>query len=231
MTMSFIKHSYLFLLFLLCTSSVLEAQDNLTGYWQPDVGINYKITPNYAHNFSLAKRTYVFRDDQTQFTLRQLDVVHFSNLRIGADKSVGFGVQYRFRHLFERTKENELRFVQQYNVTKSTRGLRLGNRFRSEQRITKISTIHRFRYRFALDFPLQGEELDLGESYIVVSTEALLSVAKAAVPEYDQRLTANIGWLLEQNTKLQMGAEYRTENYTQGPEHVFFLLTSLVLSL
>ncbi|MFT5738571.1 MAG: hypothetical protein ACI9SG_002927 [Maribacter sp.] len=231
MTMSFIKHSYLFLLFFLCTSSVLEAQDNLTGYWQPDVGINYKVTPNYAHNFSLAKRSYILKEDQTQFAVRQLDVVHFSNLKIGTDKSFGLGVQYRFRDIFERTKENELRFVQQYNVTKSTRGLRLGNRFRSEQRITKSSTIHRFRYRFALDFPLQGEELDVGESYIVVSTEALLSVAKATVPEYDQRLTANLGWLLDQNTKLQIGAEYRTENYTQGTEHVFFLLTSIVLSL
>lgn len=231
MIMSFTKERSIFLLLFLSTSFITKAQDNLTGYWQPQVGINYDVAPNYAHNFSLAKRSFVLRNGQAELSVRQLDLAHFSNLKISGNQSVGFGIQYRFRATFDGTKQNELRFVQQYNVTKSNRALRFGNRFRSEQRITKNATIHRFRYRFAIDFPLQGQSLDVGESYVVVSTEALLSVAKAAKPEYDQRLTANLGWLLDENTKLQIGTEYRAENYSQDTEHVVFLLTTLVLSL
>lgn len=219
------------LLLLLCASTITQAQENLTGYWQPQIGVNYKVSNNYSHNFSVAKRTYTLRDSETEFTIRQLDLVHFSNLKIRGNQSVGFGIQYRFKGVFDDTKENELRLVQQYNSTKSDRGLRFGNRFRSEQRITNSLTIHRFRYRFALDFPLQGESLDVGEPYLVLSTESLLSVAKASLPEYDQRITANLGWVLNENTKLQVGTEYRAENYTHATEHVFFLLTTLVLSL
>jgi hypothetical protein len=64
----------------------------------------------------------------------------------------------------------------------------LGYRVRAEQRITDKPTIHRFRYRFAIDFPLQGEALDVGERYAVFSAKSLLSVAKALLPEYDQRV-------------------------------------------
>lgn len=212
-------------------SYVAKGQDNLTGYWQPQIGVNYKVSNNYSHNFSLAKRTFILRDSDTEFTIRQLDLAHFSNLKIRGNQSVGFGIQYRFRGLFDDSKENELRFVQQYNITKSNRGLRFGNRFRSEQRITNDLTIHRFRYRFALDFALQGESLDIGETYLVLSAESLLNVAKAFLPEYDQRITANLGWVLDENTKLQIGSEYRAENYMHKTEHVFFLLTTLVLSL
>ena len=212
-------------------SYVAQGQDNLTGYWQPQIGVNYKVSNNYSHNFSLAKRTFILRDSDTEFTIRQLDLAHFSNLKIRSNQSVGIGIQYRFRGLFDDTAENELRLIQQYNITKSNRGLRFGNRFRSEQRITNSLTIHRFRYRFALDFPLQGQSLDIGETYLVLSTESLLSVAKASLPEYDQRITANLGWVLDEKTKLQVGTEYRAENYTNETEHVFFFLTTLALSL
>lgn len=217
------------LLFLI--SYVAQGQDNLTGFWQPQIGVNYKVSNNYSHNFSLAKRTFILRESDAEFTIRHLDLAHFSDLKIQGNQSIGLGIQYRFRGLFDDTAENELRLIQQYNITKSDRGLRFGNRLRWEQRITNSRTVHRFRYRFALDFPLQGESLDIGETYLVLSTESLLSVAKATVPEYDQRITANLGWMLDKSTKLQVGTEYRAENFTNETEHVFFLLTTLVLSL
>lgn len=229
--MSFTNHNRFLFILVLFASYFTQGQDAVIGYWQPQIGINYTVAPNYSHNFSLAKRTFVFRDSETEFTIRQLDLAHFSNLKIRGNQSVGFGIQYRFSGLFDSTRENELRLVQQYNITKSDRGLRFGHRLRSEQRITNSATIHRFRYRFALDFPLQGESLDIGETYLVLSTESLWSVAIATHPEYDQRITANLGLMLDQNTKIQIGTEYRAENYTQETGHVFFLLTSLVLSL
>ncbi|MGB3151843.1 MAG: DUF2490 domain-containing protein [Maribacter sp.] len=230
--MYFIKNGLLlFIGTVLGSFTTAQAQENLTSYWQPQTSLNYKVSKNYSHNFALAKRTYLFQEEEFQFSVRQLDLSHFSNLKIRDNQSIDFGVQYRFREVFEDDGSNELRFTQQYNITRRYRSLRFGDRVRTEQRITPSRTIHRFRYRLALDFPLQGVQLDVGESYVVFSTESLLSVAKAAKPEYDQRITAQIGWLLSEKTKLQLGSEYRFENYTQNTENVFFLLTGLILSL
>src|SRR5690606_31231209 len=100
------------------------------------------------------------------------------------------------------------------------------------QRITKSPTIHRFRYRFATDFPLKGETLNMGEPYVVGSLENLLSVSKMASPEYDVRLTGQSGWQLQGGLKLQVGMEYRLEDFSSHlPRNGLFLLASAQLSL
>lgn len=209
----------------------LFAQENLTAYIQPKIALNYEVTNSYKHNFSLSKRSYIFKDKTSVFRVRQLDFVHFSNLKIKYNQSIALGIQYRFRENFEDNEQNELRLTQQYNFTFKPRSLRYGHRFRSEQRITSDLTIYRFRYRFTVDFALQGEKLDIGEAYFVGNLETLLNVAKSNLPEYDQRFTANLGWLLAEKTKLQTGLEYRFEDYTHKTSNVFFVLTSLILAL
>lgn len=204
---------------------------NFTGYWEPEVALNYKVGTNYSHNFSFDMRNYAYRTNDLQLRLRHLDLAHFSNFKIGNSQSLAIGIQYRLRDVFEDGSQNELRFTQQYNITRQRGTIRFGDRLRAEQRITSNGTIHRFRYRFALDFALQGEKLDIGEPYLVASTESLLSVTRGNGPEWDQRITTNIGWLLSSDTKFQTGLEYRLENYTQNTENVLFLFSSLIFSL
>lgn len=229
MIMCFIKRFFLFTLLL--SIAPLWSQKNLTAYWQPQAAVNYKVTGSYSHNFSLANRNYIFDNEEFLLKGRQLDLAHFSNLKIRDNQSIALGIQYRFRNNFE-DKENELRITQQYNITKKPNAIRYGHRVRAEQRITKSITTHRFRYRFAVDFPLIGEKLDLGEPYFVGSLENLLSVAKGNSPEYDTRLSGQIGWQLHSDVKFQMGVEYRLEDYSSSlPQNILFLSTSMQLSL
>lgn len=216
---------------LILFGNMLSAQKNLTAYWQPEVAVNYKINGFYSHNFSIANRNYAFSDESFRLKTRQIDVAHFSTWKTTDNQSIALGIQYRFRNNFEH-KENELRFTQQYNITKSPNAIRFGHRLRSEQRITHSVTVFRFRYRFAMDFPLVGEKLDIGEPYFVSSIENLWSVANTSQPQYDIRLTSQIGWKLDKNFKLQLGLEYRMENYTvHVPQNLLFLYTSAQLSL
>lgn len=209
----------------------VRAQDNLTGYWQPQFAISYKVAQLYSHNFSVAQRSYWFDDDTFKFKVRQLDIVHFSKFSIRDNQDIALGIQYRFRTIFE-DKEDELRFTQQFNHTARPLVVRFGHRFRSEQRITQSQTVHRFRYRFALDFPLKGEKLNSGEPYFIGGFENLLSVSKNSTPQCDTRLTGQLGWRLAGGTKLQFGLEYRCEDYTSKvPQNVIFLLTSTQLVL
>ncbi len=225
------KHTVLALVAGLCCLSAMRAQDNYTVYVQPQFALNYKVTPNLSHNFSLVQRSYLYEGETFKLRARQIDIGHFSNLKVFNDQSFSLGIAYRFRSNFEPGTTNELRLMQQYNVTFKPRTVRYGHRFRAEQRIFPKVTVHRFRYRAALDLPLQGEELDLGETYFVAATESLLSISKNSLPEYDQRFSAEIGWFLAEKTKFQAGIEYRFENFTHGVEHVVFFNTNLIISL
>ena len=209
----------------------LRGQDNFVAYWQPATSINYMVAPGYQHNFSLTNRSYAYRDNQWDLSGRQLDLAHFSTWKFVDNQSVGFGLQYRFRKWFEPDRGNELRLTQQFNYTRKPFATRFGQRLRAEQRIFKSRTIHRFRYRFALDRPLMGEKLDVGEPYLVATGEILLSVGNAQIPQWDHRLGFNAGWLITSGTKLQAGIEYRMEDFSNLATDVFFLNTTLVLSL
>lgn len=226
------KKALLLLFFLnFCLLPSAQGQENLTGYWNPQLSLNYNVTPIYSHNFSLENRSYVYRNSDLQLRTRQMDINHFSGLKISDNQSIGVGIKYRIRESFDSNSQNELRLTEQYNIILKRGSLRIGNRFRAEQRITNENIIHRFRYRFAADLPLRGEELNVGEPYLVLSTESLLSIGKSMAPEYDQRITSKLGWVLNPSTKVQFGGEYRAENYTSTVENELFFLSEIVLSL
>ncbi len=229
MTTSYIKHISFFCV-LFCGNFLL-AQEHLTGYLQPQIALNYKVTPHYGHHFSVIERTYIFDDEQIEFKAKQLDIAHYSKLKINHNQSLSFGILYRFLKTFDADQHNELRLTQQYNIAFKPNNIQFAHRIRSEQRIKPNLTTHRFRYRFAANMPLQGEQLDVGEPYCTGSLESLLSIASGKKPQYDQRFTANLGWQLNEKIKWQAGLEYRFENYTNTTEHVFFVLTSLIVSL
>jgi len=230
MIMSFINPPKI-LFFLFFLSSFLRAQDNFTTFIEPRIAFNYKLSKLYSHNWSVANRSTIYESSELEFSLLQFDIGHFSNFRIGASQNLSLGLLFRYSELFERESINEFRITEQYNIIFSSNKVRYGHRVRVEQRITSLLTIHRFRYRFALDMPLEGQNLDVGESYFIGNTETLLNVGKDLMPIYEQRFAANFGWLLSSKTKLQFGLEYRLLNFTGTIEHRTLLLASLNFSL
>ncbi|VXB33993.1 DUF2490 domain-containing protein [Maribacter litoralis] len=225
------RFRFIFTLLLFLCVRYVQSQNNTVAYWEPEVALNYKVTPLLKQNFSLSNRNYTYHNNKSQLTVRKIEITHFSSLTIDPYKSIGLGVQYRFREVFENDKENELRLTQQFNITKITNSVRFGNRFRIEQRIQPSTLIHRFRYRFAIDIPLKGLRTDIGEPYLVATTESLLSIEKSAKAMYDQRITSQIGWSISNHLKAQLGVQFRMENYTENTEHVFLFLNSIVFSL
>lgn len=225
------RFRFIFTLLLFLCVRYVQSQNNTVAYWEPEVSFNYKVAPLLKQNFSLGNRNYLYNDNKTQLTVRQIEIAHFSALTIQPNTSVGLGVQYRFREAFENDKENELRITEQFNFTKSDGSIRFGNRIRLEQRIQPSNLVHRIRYRFAIDLPLKGLKMDIGEPYLVATTESLLSLGKSEKPMYDQRITSQIGWSINNHLKAQLGVQFRMENYTENTEHVFLFLNSIVFSL
>ena len=229
MTISFIKRQLIWPILLF--SQISLSQDDLISFWEPQLAINYQVKNDYSHNFTLANRNFVYRNGDLDLDVRQVDIRHFSKLKIRDNQSISLGLMWRNSKLFDDGRLNEFRLTQQYNITSSPTKYRYGHRFRSEQRLFSGLTIFRFRYRLALDFPLQGDVLDVGETYSVFGTEALLSVASALEPIYDLRLRGGLGWRLSPKSKLQFVLEYRLINYTSDTSHALLLETLLNLGI
>ncbi|RZN83702.1 MAG: DUF2490 domain-containing protein [Winogradskyella sp.] len=206
------------------------SQENLEGLGETGFALNHKISNSYKINFGIRSRYYWYQDKRFNFENRQLDFVHFSTLNLDYNHSLSLGIQYRVRESID-GGSNELRLTQQFNYTKNNQALRFGHRFRFEQRLLSELTILRSRYRFALDFPLSGEKLDVGESYLIMSMEALLSQSSAIKPELDHRTTANIGWVISKKSKIQLGLDYRFEAFNINTEYRLFVLSSFILKV
>lgn len=216
---------------LLIFPCMLFAQRNLTGFWQSGAAVNYSVSQHYSHNLSLGYRAYVVNNENFELDGQRLDITHFSKWDLRDNQSIALGVQYIFREALD-DQLNEFRLTEQYNYSTKPMAVHFGHRLRAEQRITSALTVHRFRYRFILDFPLSGEKLNLGETFFVAGFENLLSIANTLRPQYDTRLSGQVGWKFLHGGKMFIGLEYRLEDYNSpNPQNVLFLLTSAQLRL
>lgn len=208
----------------------ISAQNDFATLGETEFAINTTISDSYKVNFGLRTRYFLYEDQAVLLRNRQIDVLHFSTLKLNYNHDLSLGIQYRNRALFD-DSPNELRLTQQFNYTKQGFGLRFGHRLRTEQRVLPSKTIFRQRYRFAVDLPLKGEKLDIGEPYLVSSMELLLSLASPDQPEIDHRTTTQIGWQISKDLKLQTGLEYRFEAFNIDTEYRLFILTSAILRI
>ncbi|WP_245617610.1 DUF2490 domain-containing protein [Siansivirga zeaxanthinifaciens] len=226
--MSYIKFAGLIIL--ITSSFVLKAQNNFMTLGETSFALNHKVSKNYSLNFATRSRYFIYNNQNLQYQQQQIDIFHFSTIALNFNHDLSLGIYYRNRDLFN-TGSDEVRITQQFNYKKQKLGIRYGHRFRAEQRIFNTKTVFRQRYRFAVDFPLSGEKLDVGEPYFLSSLEALLSLSKPDKPEIDQRSTAQIGYQLTENLKLQIGLEYRLEAFNVKTKHNLFALSSAILKI
>ncbi len=226
------RYIKLFILFfgLYITNVNLSAQNNFTGFGESVLAVNHKASQSYTVSFALEARYFLYKNNALLLKQQQVDFAHFSTLHFNYNHSLSLGVEYRNRVVFNEGS-NELRLTEQYNYKTQKLGVRYGHRFRSEQRFFENETVFRQRYRFAVDFPINGEKLDIGEAYLVSTVESLLSLSQANKPETDIRLASQIGWQITEDLKLQTGLEYRLGAFNVDTTHQLFLLTTGVLKI
>ena len=206
------------------------SQNNFESLGESSFALNYKSSTRYKVNFAMRYRYFLFKNNDFNFEDRQIDLVHFSTYSINYNKSISLGIQYRNRNFID-GGSNELRFTEQYNYTKQNSAIRFGHRFRIEQRILDNLTILRSRYRFALDFPLNGEKLDINEKYLILALEVLLSVSDKTKPATSNRVSSILGWVISEKSKIQLGLEYRLADINIQPIHLLFINTSFIYKL
>lgn len=208
----------------------LYAQKNFTGFAEPSVSLNIKPESPWSYNFTLANRDVLYKNEEFNAEVKHIELAQYTSLNVGLYGKITAGIRYRFIEMFDDYKDNEVRLVEQYSYSTKIKNFKASHRFRIAQRFRERTT-HRFRYRFLVDIPLNGQRSDVKEFSLSLSTESVLEMGKEEKPSLGQRLNSSLSYQLSSDAKFKFGIEYRYRNYTQTPRTELFLLTGLSLSL
>lgn len=218
---------YLALWFLLLVIFKSVAQENFISFFEPEIEINYTINEAYKHSFGIENRNFIYKNYDLRYSVKQIDVSHFSEFTIKENQFIGLGIQYRFEESFNKTEENELRFMQEWEWGNQLGNFNIKNRLRNEQRLYASTIKYRLRYELGLKFWLLASQ----ETYLKTETETLFELAKTQKPELEQRVTVLYGFRLLPKTALELGAQYRLADYTQNLGYELFMVLGLEISL
>lgn len=204
---------------LLCVTGFLIANSHLqsqnrfaTGFF-PEVSLSYKLNSNYSMTHKIESQHGLF-DNQSELN-NELDYKHvltdlqtFLERRINPYIKVALGYQYRIED-----GENTHRPIQQISILQRASKYRIGHRIRTDQTFFKEAEIlWRLRYSIKGQVPLQGLELDPGEQYLIVSNE-LIYMNQNGEDDLENRFVASLGFYFNDKNKLEVGLDYRTDDY------------------
>ncbi len=209
----------LFWLFLFCFLQGLElhAQSNhrfFTGVF-PEISVTKKINDIHRINFKIENQEIIFDNqdadsENPQFSHYRTDIMGFFDRSLRPGVSVALGLFHRFQE-----NEDGNRIIQQLALLQKSRVVRINHRFRTDQTFTRNNPLEvRFRYRFSIEVPLQGEEVDPGEFYFLSSAESIVS-HRGGNFEIENRLVSSLGKFFSKKEKLEWGLDYRTDGYLQ----------------
>ena len=189
-----------------------ERQVFFTGIF-PEVSLTKSINPLYKLNFKVENQEVIYNNrdvENPQFKHYRTDLMLFFDRNIRPGMSVALGVFHRFQD-----DEDANRIIQQLAVLQRMRSLRINHRFRTDQTFTKNEDLEvRFRYRFSLEIPLEGAEVDPGEMYMVFSEEPIFS-SKSGDFEIENRVVVALGKMINKQEKFEWALDYRTDGFIQ----------------
>lgn len=179
----------------------------------PEMGLNVPLNEKLAYAAKIESQHVLFSDDaaidkEWRYFHDRTDLQSFIEYKITSRIKGAIGYQYRFEG-----GGNSHRSIQQLTWLNQFRAFRLGSRVRSDQKFSITeSPEYRLRYRAATDIPLQGEKLDDGEKYFLLSNEVIFAF-QGGKYSIENRLVSGVGHFFNRTKKLELSIDYRTDPY------------------
>lgn len=179
----------------------------------PEMGLNVPLSEKFTYQVKIESQHGLFSDDLTsdnefKYFHDRTDLQSFIEYKVTSRIKGAVGYQYRIEG-----GGNSHRSIQQLAWLNQFRSFRLGSRVRTDQKFSStISPEYRIRYRAATDIPLQGEKLDDGEKYFLLSGEVIYAL-QGGKSSIENRLVAGIGHYFNRTKKLELSIDYRTDPY------------------
>lgn len=220
---------FLFLIIFFSGTTFVGAQSSTSLYWEPEFGVTLSTETPWFYSFGVANRSLHYQavegEKVEDFEQVHIELSQFTGYAIGENTAIGLGLRYRFREIFDDSRYDEFRIIEQISYAHPESSLNLAHRFRAEQRFRNVVTEHRLRYQIGIARSL-SDNFEAG-----ISTEALYSMANGVQPELEQRLTVEVENSSFRNLELSLGLEYQYENYLNIPESELFILSGVTLKL
>lgn len=207
------RFSFVLLLVFLISETTLAQRGHLfsSGLF-PEAQLSYNINKNYYVTHKVESQHGMFDaqrlNRELEYSHTQTDLQTFIGKKINPFVKVDLGYQYRIEK-----GENTHRSIQQVAILQRTNFFRVGHRIRTDQTyFNEESILLRIRYRYAVQVPLQGRDLDPGEKYVTLSNEVIY-MSQDSEDDIENRLVASLGFYVDDNTKYEIGLDYRTDDY------------------
>jgi len=206
------------------------AQSGPEWIWNPEFSYSKKT----SERTTLIAKLSVFNsleDFTNQKSLQYIEPQLSAAYTLTPRWRVGGGYFFRWSEPLADGFRYEHRLLQQAGYVNFFGGRRLAHRLRLEQRIRSSSYQNRFRYRVSFDFPLQGEQLDPGERYLILKNE-MMTAFNASEADAENRASLGMGWLLRGSQKFEMNLQYRTQDIFSGDglSHLLLFGTTYYIS-
>jgi hypothetical protein len=221
----------LFLLLLLSFGTFVHAQRTYGGFF-PEMAVNKKMGQHWKLTGKIESQHIVFYDDVSHpldlsYRHYRTDLQFFTARNIRARTNAAIGYQYRF----EGEGENSHRTIQQIGWLTNWRHYRFGHRVRADQTFFDEGVSWRMRYRISSDIPVNGQKLDPGENYLIVSNEIIADYFVDAF-DLENRIVAGVGWYFQNKDKLEVSLDYRLDPIVKSPQrNRFWLKFSFYLNI
>lgn len=198
--------------------------------WSPEYSYSWKSSDRMAYSTKLSMFNSVENlDDRSalQFIEPQFSLAYSLTPRA----KIGGGYYYRWSTPLLDGYQYEHRFLQQVGFINYIGDRRIAHRVRTEQRVRSSSYQNRIRYRISYDFPLEGERLDPGEKYMILSNEMMTAFNRNS-GDAENRFEIGLGWFFNRQQKFEVGLQYRTQDIFSGDgiSHLFLVGTSFYMN-
>tara|TARA_B100000767_G_C19765057_1_gene537136 strand:- start:698 stop:1366 length:669 start_codon:yes stop_codon:yes gene_type:complete len=194
------KSSLGLLICVLAIPNLLKAQQSDLGNWLIYIG-SKKINQNWNWHHEIQHRNYNTFGDLEQLLLRTGLGYTFSNKNQNLLLGYGYILSENYNDLDQTTTVNEHRIFQQFISKQRINYLKLGHRFRLEQRFIESEFKMRFRYFLNARLPLKiGRE---NKFYLSGYNEVFLSLEEEFFDR--NRLYGGVGYKLSEGINLELG--------------------------
>ena len=230
------KKIFFILLITFSSKIYLQAQDqdiNLYGTI-PSISMQGSINSYLDYNLNIdsqinaIEKTYGSSEFPRQ--VNNINLTAGVGFRYSPNLHLAASFMFRSTRPFNDKHEYELRPWQQITISHQINKYRIRNRFRMEEKwLTHEEKFDlRLRYQLSTDFPLAGEKIDVGELYLNLSYELLSTPTRDNFLNYlNQRPYAGMGMKLNENNRVEVGPELRTQIIESGERrNVWFLRIS-----
>ncbi|SDL64418.1 Protein of unknown function [Salinimicrobium catena] len=226
MTSIFKNKTFIALLFSILGGDLVYSQTPESYFLENEVGISFRGEGKLFYDVGVGSRALLqerFDGEKISgYQHEHLELNLFINYLKKEILVLSLGLRYRFRDLFDDSETDEFRVIEQLLIDPAN--LPLCHRFRLEQRFRE-NMIHRFRYDLSYSTPISQN------SSFSAGTEALYAVSPQLKPEAEQRFSIGLENSSLRHINLEIGLEYRMENYARNLSHEFFITSGLQVNL